>query len=459
MDRRQACTAMVGAAGAWLAGNPWSQLLSQDQVPFASTALRDYVAAEDASYRWTCQQSGKIDSVSWSRLHVVSQTWRGVPWRHVVWIFLPEGSTGPASERAMLHISGGVWEPKWPEEGPVDLAPGPSAARWLNLAKATGSPVVVAEQIPFQPMFDGLVEDQIISMTFLQYVKTGDQSWPLLFPMVKAAVRAMDAAQAHCQQQHHWKIDHFTAFGSSKRGWTTWLVAAVDRRIDAMAPTVIDVLNMEAQMVHQKRTWGKYSEQIADYSDKGLPDLVATPKGKELVQMVDPFAFRHAISQPKLLIFGTNDRYWPVDACSLYWDQLVGDKYLLYTPNQGHGIRDLQRMDGSLAALHRSRCGGPPLPKLQWHFEDQQTRSIELSMGCDPAPKSLQAWVARSETRDFRDAKWEPMPVAASDGKMGRFQIDREKRFVAVFGEYVFDHDPIDAYFSTNLRIYEPLRP
>jgi hypothetical protein len=116
-------------------------------------------------------------------------------------------------------------------------------------------------------------------------------------------------------------------------------------------------------------------------------------------------------------------------------------------------------MDGSLAALHRSRCGGSPLPKLTWHFEDQQTRSIELSMACEPAPKTLQAWVARSETRDFREAKWESMPVAASDGKVGRFQIDRENRFVAVFGEYVFDQDPIDAYFSTNLRIYEPLLP
>ena len=47
------------------------------------------------------------------------------------------------------------------------------------------------------------------------------------------------------------------------------------------------------------------------------------------------------LKQPKLLLLGTNDRYWPLDALNVYWDGLPGDKYVTYVPNNGHGLKDL----------------------------------------------------------------------------------------------------------------------
>ena len=41
-------------------------------------------------------------------------------------------------------------------------------------------------------------------------------------------------------------VDEFTVTGASKRGWTTWTIGAVDKRVKAMAPLVLDCLNMRA---------------------------------------------------------------------------------------------------------------------------------------------------------------------------------------------------------------------
>ena len=39
-------------------------------------------------------------------------------------------------------------------------------------------------------------------------------------------------------------INGFMVAGSSKRGWTTWLMPAADDRVVAMAPTVLSCLNL-----------------------------------------------------------------------------------------------------------------------------------------------------------------------------------------------------------------------
>src|SRR5690606_32270895 len=106
--------------------------------------------------------------------------------------------------------------------------------------------------------------------TFEQYLRTGESDWPLLLPMVKSAVRAMDATQEYARQNWSMQLETFTVTGASKRGWTTWLTGATDPRATAIAPMVIDMLNMREQMKHQVATWGDYSDEIDDYTRRGL---------------------------------------------------------------------------------------------------------------------------------------------------------------------------------------------
>jgi PhoPQ-activated pathogenicity-related protein len=119
----------------------------------------------------------------------------------------------------------------------------------------------------------------------------------------------MDAMQSIVHERWGASIESFTVSGASKRGWTTWLTAAVDKRVMAIAPMVIDVLNMRAQMEHQRATWGEVSEEIRDYAALNLPERLKTQRGQELLAMVDPFSYRQQLTRPKLILLSTNDRY------------------------------------------------------------------------------------------------------------------------------------------------------
>ena len=102
--------------------------------------------------------------------------------------------------------------------------------------------------------------------------------------------------QANVHNRWGLSIDAFTVAGASKRGWTSWLTAVVDTRVRAIAPMVIDVLNMQAQMEHQRATWGDVSEEIRDYSALDLPARLATERGRELLTIVDPYNYRERLA-------------------------------------------------------------------------------------------------------------------------------------------------------------------
>jgi len=157
---------------------------------------------------------------------------------------------------------------------------------WLlygtEVATDIGALFAILLDVPNQPLFDGLREDEIISYTFEKYLETGDENWPLLFPMTKSAVKAMDAVQEFAEEELDINVSGFLITGASKRGWTTWFSAVVDSRVKAIAPIVYDNLDLPRQMQHQIDAWGAYSEQISDYTEKKLPQRLGTEEGAEL---------------------------------------------------------------------------------------------------------------------------------------------------------------------------------
>ena len=426
----------------------------------ADGPLLDYLAKDDPSYGWVKRREGALGAGSYVELALTSQTWRDTVWKHQLFIIRPSTATAD-TRHALLFIGGGTSTGGEPAQGSAAAAAGlPAEALLLGrLAELLRTPVAILRQVPRQPLFDGLYEDALIALTFENYLLTGDAEWPLLLPMVKSAVRAMDAVQEYALEAWSQDILGFTVTGASKRGWTAWLAAAADERVTAIAPMVIDMLNLGPQLEHQRAVWGGISPMLRDYTGRGLHAYLGSPAGEALLATVDPYSYRDRLTQPKLIVLGTNDPYWPLDALNLYWDDLPGRNHILYLPNAGHGgMGDVRRVVGSLSALHRHAANGEPLPDLRWAFSEADGR-VTLRVESDIAPREVVAWIAESPTRDFRQARWTAHPFRAEGGGGGAYVFDLpvpEAGHAALFGEAVYDGrgDAAIPYFlSTNVRI------
>jgi PhoPQ-activated pathogenicity-related protein len=273
--------------------------------------------------------------------------------------------------------------------------------------------------------------------------------------MVKSCVRAMDAVQAVMKEEWKSDIRTFTVTGASKRGWTTWLTGAVDPRVTALAPMVIDVLDMGPQMDHARAVWGGLSPKVEPYTKHGLLDRLSTPEGRRLLEIVDPISYRRALNKPKLIINGTNDDYWPVDATQLYWDQLSGEKHILVVPNTSHNLQDYGRVTAGVLALHQSQTQGVPLPKFTWEFEEAAD-ALTISVRAEPAPYQFRVWTTQRPTADLRAGRWTSTPVSATDGN-ARHRVIRGSEFQGVFMEAEFRHGrPLPLNLSTLVRVVPP---
>jgi PhoPQ-activated pathogenicity-related protein len=415
--------------------------------------LADYVAKPDDAFKWTERSQGFAGNTHYTEYILTSQTWRGTTWRHQLYIVIPS-TLSRDTKQALLVVAGGGWREEL-NQSPTRTALPSSWAQYTRFAELAAAPVAVLLQVPFQPMFAGLTEDWLIAHTFRQYLDSGDSEWPLLLPMVKSAVKAMDAVQAIMKQEWKMDVQTFTVTGASKRGWTTWLTGAVDPRVTAMAPMVIDVLNMGPQMEHARAVWGAPSAQVEPYTRSGVLDNMSTPEGRKLVGIVDPFSYRKVLTQPKLIINGTNDDYWPVDSASLYWNELQGEKYLMVVPNTGHGLADYSRVTAGVLALHQSQAQAVPMPKFSWEFEESP-EAVTIVLNAEPAPHQYRVWTAHRPTRDFRTTQWTSMPLAAAAGKV-RHTFPRTAEFQGVFIEADFRSGrPLPLNLSTLVKIVEP---
>lgn len=374
-----------------------------------SSALENYVHAADPSYKYSVANTVNYGVYTYYALDMTSQTWRSAAdvnkpvWRHWVDVIVPAGGI---QSTALLFITGG--------NNNFGSAPTNADAALVQVALATGSVVVVLRTVPNEPVIftdetGNRSEDEIIAYTFDKYMEhlgePGNETWPLLIAMAKAAVRAMDTTQDFIPQVTETQINDFVVTGYSKRGWTTWLTAAVDDRVRGILPGVFDNPNQGPQMVHHYAVYGFFSEAVEDYNNLQIFDRIMTPEGQQLSKIVDPYRYFNngRFEIPKLILNSAGDEFFVSDSSQYYFHDLPGeDNYLRYFPNTGHGL-NIGAIESTIT-FYFAILNNSPLPKFSWTIEPNGAIQAETI----DTPTEVRMWQATNPTaRDFRRT-WHP---------------------------------------------------
>ncbi len=428
-----------------------------------ATPLDDYVAAPDPAFKYDKIDAKEKDDCTTVVYHLVSQTWLDAGkvdrplWEHTLLVTVPKDLK---FTRAMMFIGGGD-NPKQPEKPNADNGP------MERIAVMTKSIVAQVKQIPNQPLFfvgdtvekykeSGRKEDELITFGWDKYLSSGDPLWLARLPMTKAVVRAMDVTQKEFPQ-----VDGFFVAGGSKRGWTTWTVAAVDKRVFGIAPAVIDVLNFEASLANHHNAYGFWAPAIQDYVDMKIVDRIHTPAFRNLLSVVDPYSYRDRLTMPKFIINAAGDQFFTPDSSKFYFDGLKGEKFLCYVPNVDHGLNAEAYF--LLASFYQMLLSGAPLPKFTW----EKAADGALTLTSESKPVKVLQWKAHNpDARDFRLAtlgpKYESSPAVESrPGVYTSNVTPAEKGWTAFFLEVEFNNPGFSAplRFTTGVSIVPDTYP
>ena len=446
-------TRRIAAVGLVLLATLWA----------GATPLDDYVAKPDPSYAYSVVRTSDQPQCKVYVIDMTSQTWRSSQevnrtlWQHWLTVIVPDNV---AFDTALLRINGG---------GNGGSPPSGPDAMLTDIARRSQTVVADLRMVPNQPLvfpYDpghDRYEDAIIAYTFDKFLKTEDPNWPLLLPMVKSAVRAMDTIQSHVAKVSDGKttISRFVACGASKRGWTTWLTAAVDKRVRAIAPIVIDVLNMGPQMRHHFAAYGFYSQAIGDYEQTKVLDRLDERGGAEIRNFVDPYAYRDRYTMPKFLINSAGDQFFLPDSAQFYFADLPGEKHLLSCANTDHGLRD-SGAEKALLAWYRAILTGRARPEFSWDAGEAGRLLVRTQT---PAQQVILWTATNPNARDFRletiGKVWQSAPLKLqSEGIYAAVIPAPDKGWTAYFAELHFDSgSSLPWRFTTEVRVVPDTLP
>ncbi|MGC9053113.1 MAG: PKD domain-containing protein [Candidatus Hydrogenedens sp.] len=425
-----------------------SEVVKQDCIDVSNYAspLDIFVRERDSEYTWTTPVEYPVNYTSGSvsiRLatayitRMTSQAWReaddlysGRIWKHNLAIIVPERKR---NNTALLFIDGGNINSNPPNES--------ERLFFGELAALSGSVIVHIDNVPNQPIvfiddydaernviLKSRTEDDIIAYSYDKYMneyKNGndDYHWPLLLAMAKSAVRAMDTTQFILEDN---APSEFIISGGSKRGWTTWLTGLTDCRIKAIAPLVIDVLNMDKQMEHHKNVYGYWAPSIYAYAqmkvfDRLIPDGGnLLPEAEALLKLIDPYEYLERTQNiPKFILNSSCDEFFVPDSSLWYFKDLLGEKYLNYVPNVSHGLGNEFSFETdavqNLFAWFLAKTQNIQLPTFTWQKVtngNANTLQVVVNSQFTSLIKEVKLWQCNNPyARDFRKYKIDSIGV------------------------------------------------
>lgn len=401
----------------------------------SGTALDDYVWKEDDNYKWVdmgpdYQFSSKVGNRSYiaHTLNMTSQRWLtdsefspssdgGSIWWHYLVVIVPDGQV--FKNNASLWITGGSVTSSAPSKTDEDILVCAALATETN--SVVGALFTVPnEHLTFtsDPLQQSRTEDAIIAFTWATYLNDPTKpEWLLRFPMVKASVRALDAVTDFMKVTYPddgYSLDYYTVAGASKRGWTTWLVGAVDpKRVVAIVPIVLDAINFVEVEHHQFRSYGGWTWALHDYTEQNLTMRFDDPNMIYLQQEVDPYFYKDRLHLPKFVVNAGMDEFQQPDDTHYWWKDMPEPKHFLLAPDAEHSLATgILEVVPAIAAWIGALLEKKPVPKLTWEISEETGEIVAtVDHSVDRVHKAsvfyayscgVNAWDNNKFRRDFR---------------------------------------------------------
>lgn len=229
--------------------------------------------------------------------------------------------------------------------------------------------------------------------------------------MTKAAVKAMDTVEDFLSKGvpgtgYQAKVSKWGVAGASKRGWTTWLVAAVvPDRVHAAIPIVLDMLNFNKNIRHMYRNYGGWSWALKDYEDMNYTAHLDDPNNALLSTIIDGYFYRERLTMPKLVINTGMDEFFMPDDTHWWWNDMPSPKHFLMMPNTEHSCATgILEMLPAVGAWLKTHFDGRSAPEFDWKIDTNGTGNITVDVG-NTAPHAVAMWHATTcngDRRDFR---------------------------------------------------------
>ncbi len=425
------------------------------------SALDRYVAAPDPNFKWELAKTIQGEGYTAYVLKMVSQQWltekevNNPIWWHWLTVIRP---TTVGSDKGLLYIDGGN---NRGTEPPSRVDP------MLSMfATRTNSIVSQLSMVPNQPLVFAddpdkkeRTEDSLIAYTWDKFLRTGDEKWPARLPMTKSAVRAMDAITQFTSSAEGGgaPVREFVVSGGSKRGWTAYTTAAVDNRVFAIMPLVIDLLNIRPSFKHHFEVYGKYANAVQDYVVTQIMDRQDTPEYKRLMEIEEPYEYRERFNIPKYIVSATGDQFFLPDSWQFYWDDLIGENYLRYVPNADHGMGGTD-VALSVVAYYNALINNVTRPRFAWRVDADGVTHVKTI----DKPMEVLLWQANApDARDFRKERLGPKsytssPLTDEGGGVYTATIPvPEKGWTAYFVELTYDSglDGAPFKFTTGVKV------
>jgi PhoPQ-activated pathogenicity-related protein len=365
------------------------------------------------------------DGVTWTGhvLNMTSQQWltpedvdRSI-WFHYLVVIIPSNlNTDAFKYNASLYVTGGSNTgaiPSSPTDEDLLVA--------ATLAMNTGTIAGTLFQVPNEhmvftsdPIQQSRTEDAIIAFTWDHFLKYPDQpEWLVRLPMVKSVLRAMDAMTEFCGSTGEHadlgvSLDYYTVAGASKRGWTTWLMGAVDpARVVAAVPIVLDAVNFVKFAHTQYQAYNGWTFALEDYYQMNITDRFDDPNMVKLQEIVDPYWYFDRLTMPKLVVNAVGDEFQMPDDTHHWWSDLPEPKHFLMVPNAEHSLATgILEAVPAICAWISTLLNKQTVPTMDWDRDDESGQiTLTLGEGADQVDKVMKYWTETGETygrRDFR---------------------------------------------------------